>query len=173
MWTGCRAGITSTRSGRAGGWQGSLQRPSPPDGSGALQASSPPGNGRRRSRETLLSVRRTRTAKAIIDKLVSSCIDASREAIGAAEVKSVEDVYGREENLIVLSAESEEGLIELEKFLMQNFYLHKSVLQTTDKVKVWLGRLFAELCRNEKVHVLHLVHKKHSRSSQLNQLLQE
>ncbi len=90
---------------------------------------------------------RTRTAKAIIDKLVSDCIDTSKEKIAKANIKTVEDVYAKSENMISLSAQSEAKLAELEKFLSANFYRHKSLLQTSDKVKEWLGQLFERLCQ--------------------------
>jgi dGTPase len=97
------------------------------------------------------TIRRTRTAKAIIDKLVSDCIEASKEAIAGANIKTVEDVYARNENLIVLSAESEAELVELEKSLLANFYQHKSVTQITGKVKNWLAQLFERLCQKPEL----------------------
>jgi dGTPase len=93
------------------------------------------------------SIRRTRTAKTIIDTLVSDCIDASKKNLDKSNVRTINDVYGRRENLIVLSSEREGRLVELEEFLLQNFYQHKSLMQTADKVKKWLGRLFERLCQ--------------------------
>jgi dGTPase len=93
------------------------------------------------------SIRRTRTAKVIIDTLVSDCIDASKKNLAKHNVRTINDVYGRRENLIVLSSEREGQLTELEEFLLKNFYQHKSLLQTMDKVKKWLGQLFERLCR--------------------------
>jgi len=97
------------------------------------------------------TIRRTRTAKAIIDKLVSDCIEASRKTLAEANVKTVDDVYASGENLIVLSAESGAELIELEKFLLQSFYRHKSLLETADKVRIWLGQLFERLCQKPQL----------------------
>jgi dGTPase len=96
-------------------------------------------------------IRSTRTAKAIIDKLVSDCIGASRENIVAANIKTVDDVYSTSKNLIVLSAESEAELVELEKFLLANFYLHKEVLKTANQVEKWLSRLFEKLCNKPEL----------------------
>jgi dGTPase len=93
------------------------------------------------------SIRRTRTAKTIIDTLVSDCIDASKKNLDKSSVRIIFDVYGRRENLIVLSSEREGRLVELEEFLLHKFYQHKSLLQTAGKVKKWLGRLFEQLCR--------------------------
>ncbi len=92
------------------------------------------------------AVRRTRTAKAIIEKLVSDCIDASKKVLEEAQVKTVDDVYGRSENLIVLSAESEKELAELEDFLLRNFYMHESLVKTANDVKKWLGQIFEAIC---------------------------
>jgi len=98
------------------------------------------------------AIRRTRTAKAIIDKLVSDCIDASRENLIEHNTRTVADVYSTSKNLIVLSAENEKQLLELEKFLLENFYQHNSLIQTAEKVRKWLGRLFERLC--QKPHLM-------------------
>jgi dGTPase len=92
------------------------------------------------------TIRRTRTAKAIIDMLVSDCLKTSKKMLAEANVKSLSDVYVSSENLIAISAESEVKLAELEEFLMQNFYSHKSLLQTSDKIRIWLEKLFNRLC---------------------------
>jgi len=98
------------------------------------------------------TIRRTRTAKAIIDMLVSDCIETSKKTINEIRDTShesritVDEVCSRGENLIVLSAENEKRLMELENFLMEKFYLHKSVIQAADKIKEWLSRLFEKFC---------------------------
>jgi dGTPase len=97
------------------------------------------------------TIRRTRTAKAIIDKLVSDCIDASKRTLTEAKVETLGDVYTTSDNLIVLSAESDAELTELEGFLMQNFYMHESLTQTAERVKNWLERLFERLCREPEL----------------------
>ena len=97
------------------------------------------------------TIRRTRTAKAIINKLVSDCIEASKKTLAERGVKTVGDVYATGENLIVLSPESAAELAELEKFLMQNFYMHKSLIETANKVRTWLGQLFERLCRKPEL----------------------
>jgi dGTPase len=98
-----------------------------------------------------LTIRRTRTAKAIIDKLVSDCLDASKRTLAETKPETVNEVYARSENLIVLSTDSEAELAELEGFLMQNFYLHESLIQTAEKVKTWLEQLFERLCREPEL----------------------
>ena len=97
------------------------------------------------------SIRNTRTAKAIIDTLVSDCIDASKKTIALTNVKKLNDVYGTSENLIVLSAKEAASLAELEKFLLQNLYLHKSIIQTADKITKRLSRLFEKLCQKPQL----------------------
>jgi len=91
------------------------------------------------------TILRTRTAKTIIDRLVSDCIYKSRQTLAKAGIKTVEDVYAKSENLIVLSSDSDARLAELEEFLLHNFYMHKSLLQSSGKVKDWLDRLFERL----------------------------
>ena len=93
------------------------------------------------------TIRRTRTAKAVIDRLVGDCLETSREILAETKPETVEDVYARGENLIVLSAERQAELSELEEFLFQNFYRHETLIQTADKVKTWLEQLFTNLCR--------------------------
>jgi dGTPase len=97
------------------------------------------------------TILRTRTAKAIIDRLVSGCIDASKKAIARANIKTVEDVYSAKGNLIVFSDESDAKLVELEKFLLENFYQHKSLTQTAERVEDWLEQLFEKLCRRPQL----------------------
>jgi dGTPase len=97
-----------------------------------------------------MAVMRTRTAKTIIDMLVSDCIETSRKTIKAAGVNAIEDVYINEANLIVLSKENDSRLGQLEKFLLANFYSHKTLIQTTGKIKEWLDKLFEKLCKNQR-----------------------
>jgi dGTPase len=93
------------------------------------------------------TILRTRIAKNIIDWLVGDCIDTSKANISKAGIKTTDDVYAKSENLITLSAYSEDRLAELEEFLFTNFYQHKSLLQTSGKVKDWLGQLLERLCQ--------------------------
>jgi dGTPase len=97
------------------------------------------------------TIRRTRTAKAIIDKLVGDCIDQSIDAIAAADLHKPSDVYECSENVIMLSSESLSGLKELEGFLMKYFYKSESVMQVMGKVKAWLGDLFDALRRDPQL----------------------
>jgi len=102
-------------------------------------------------RSPMDSIRRTRTAKTIIDRLVSDCIDESEKTIAEGSIETVNEVYRHSENLIVLSAESNAKLIELEKFLLENFYQHESLIQTGQKVKKWLQLLFEKLCQKPEL----------------------
>jgi dGTPase len=97
------------------------------------------------------TIRRTRTAKAIIDKLVGDCLDASKKILAKTNPTTLEEIYAADANLIMLPAESDAELAELEKFLLQNFYHHESLLETAEKVKVWLRRLFERLCDEPKL----------------------
>jgi dGTPase len=93
------------------------------------------------------TVKKTRTAKAIIDMLVSDCIDTSKKTIAGVTLKTVDEVYRHSENLIALSTENNTKLTALEKFLLQNFYRHKSVTQTAKQIENWLEQLFEKFCR--------------------------
>ena len=97
------------------------------------------------------TVRKTRTAKAIIDMLVSDCIDTSKKTIAGVNLKTVDEVYRHSENLIAILAENNVKLSALEKFLLQNFYQHKSVTQTEKQVENWLEQLFEKFCRRQEL----------------------
>jgi dGTPase len=97
------------------------------------------------------TIRRTRTAKAILDKLVSDCLDASKRTLAETDPKTADEVCGRSENLIVLSAQRDAELAELEEFLMQNFYMHETLRQTAGKVKDWLEQLFEKLSQEPEL----------------------
>jgi dGTPase len=96
-------------------------------------------------------IRRTRTAKAIIDILVGECIEQSRQEIRKAKIKTLDDIYGRRECLIILPEKSNTQLEELEQFLLANFYQHPSLLAVAKQVEKWLTRLFRHLCDNPKL----------------------
>ncbi|MHC4619805.1 MAG: deoxyguanosinetriphosphate triphosphohydrolase [Planctomycetota bacterium] len=92
------------------------------------------------------TIRRTRTAKAVIDRLVSDAIEASRQALDTAGVKTLEQVCAAGRILIVLSEQSERRLAELEKFLLENFYRHELLKEAAGRARVLLERLFESLC---------------------------
>jgi len=92
------------------------------------------------------TIRRTRTAKAIIDRLVGDCVEASNEALSQRNIKTVDDVYSTDGDLITLSPESAGKVAQLEGFLLENFYRHATLARTAEKVKRWLGDIFARLC---------------------------
>jgi dGTPase len=96
-------------------------------------------------------VRRTRTAKAIIDILVGECIEQSSKAILQAKIKTLEDIFSRRECLIVLPKESGEKLKELERFLLVNFYQHPSLRETAKQVEQWLTKLFNHFCKKPQL----------------------
>ncbi|MDD5459798.1 MAG: hypothetical protein PHF37_10455, partial [Phycisphaerae bacterium] len=96
-------------------------------------------------------IRRTRTAKAIMDCLISDCIETSRKVIANSDIKSVEDIYKKSENLICLSKEKETSLARLEDFLLNNFYLHDELQKNAAKIKNWLGDLFKILCEKPEL----------------------
>ncbi len=97
------------------------------------------------------TIRRTRTAKSIIDKLVGDCIDTSKKTLKTKNIRTLAEVCGKRENLIVLSTEEQNKLAELEAFLLQSFYRHESLLKTAAKVKCWLEQLFEKLCQKPEL----------------------
>ena len=91
-------------------------------------------------------VRRIRTAKSIIDILVSDCIDSSTKAIKNSNVKSPAEVYSRDELLVRLSIHAEKNLEQLEKFLFDNMYTHDVLCNANSQVVEWLTAAFEKLC---------------------------
>jgi dGTPase len=94
------------------------------------------------------TIRRTRTAKAITDRLVSDCIDHSRRMIAEAGIRTACDACNRAQDLVVLSPESDRLLADLEGFLHANFYRHERLLAAAQKTRAWLAELFEQLCRD-------------------------
>ncbi len=93
------------------------------------------------------TIRRTRVAKTIIDRLVSDCIDHSREKITEAGVRTAQEVCDRADNLIALSPQYDRWLADLEQFLLANLYHHERLLEAAAKVRHWLPELFGQFCR--------------------------
>jgi dGTPase len=93
------------------------------------------------------TIRRTRVAKTIIDRLVSDCIDHSRENIARAGVQTAREVCDTADDLIALSPQYDRWLADLEQFLLRNFYHHERLLEAAEKVRHWLPELFGQLCR--------------------------
>ncbi len=94
------------------------------------------------------TIRRTRTAKAITDQLVSDCIDNSRRLITEADIRTAYDACRRAEDLISLSPESDRQLVDLERFLHANFYRHEKLLAAAERTRAWLAELFERLGRD-------------------------
>ncbi len=95
-------------------------------------------------------IRRTRTAKAIINILVGDCIETSRSNLVAENVKAPDEVYYKDKNLITLSQQSHNQLSRLEKLLFENLYMHNSV-KAEDQVRNWLSALFGRLCKEPRI----------------------
>ncbi|HIJ67016.1 MAG TPA: dNTP triphosphohydrolase [Planctomycetes bacterium] len=92
------------------------------------------------------AVRNTRTAKTIIDMLVSDCLQASKKAVGQADIRSVKDVYKAGDKLIRLSSVAGADLACLEEFLFKNMYMHKSLQSINKEVGKWMTGVFEKFC---------------------------
>ncbi len=93
-------------------------------------------------------VRRTRTAKAMIDCLVSDCIDSSAHTIETSGVKTAADVCNLPQKLIMLSSDAVAGLAGLEKFLLENLYCHDTLLEANKRIENWMTSVFEKLCKD-------------------------
>jgi dGTPase len=92
-------------------------------------------------------VLRTRTAKAIIDILVSDCIETSGKAIEESKIKTIDDVYGSRKDFVMFSRQNEVKLQRLEEFLLHNFYMNPSVTMDAGNIRTEMEKLFEKLCR--------------------------
>ncbi|MHC5074953.1 MAG: deoxyguanosinetriphosphate triphosphohydrolase [Planctomycetota bacterium] len=97
------------------------------------------------------SVQKTRTAKSMIDILVSDCIYTSAAAIAELQPKTCRDVYNAGRDLICLSKENEARLREIELFLLEKLYQHESFTQTQEKINQHLKQLFERLLQQPKL----------------------
>lgn len=98
-----------------------------------------------------ITLGRIRTAKSVIDILVSDAIAASRQAIEDSNVQSLQDVYSCPGPLIRISDQSDAKLKVLEKFLLNNMYLHSSLLETAKKIDKWLTELYAKIVHDPQI----------------------
>ncbi len=94
------------------------------------------------------TIRRTRTAKTITDRLVSGCIDNSRRQITDSGIRTAAEACTRADDLVSLSSESDRLLADLERFLRANFYGHERLREAAQRAKGWLAELFEQLCRD-------------------------
>ena len=97
------------------------------------------------------TTRWTRTAKAVIDILVSDCIEASKKTLARSDIKALEDVYTADKTLVILSSAAYRSLVELEKFLLENMYNHSLLKKVNSKVRVWLGKVFEKFCKQPEL----------------------
>ncbi len=93
-------------------------------------------------------IRRTRTAKAILDRLAIDAIEASREALEAAKIGSLEEVYRYAKPLIVFREETLAEVEELESFLRRHLYSHPELKRVEAQVEEWMTELFERLCQD-------------------------
>jgi dGTPase len=87
-------------------------------------------------------IRSVRTAKAIIDILVSDCINTTTKNLRDNNIQTIADIYNHKNNLAALSETGEKNLRELEAFLLKNFYMSDQVTSHTDQIRSWLNQLF-------------------------------
>ena len=97
------------------------------------------------------TLKRIRTAKAVIDILVTDAIETSKSAISQANIKSLEDVYNHPAPLIGISRASDIKLSVLENFLLNNMYLHDTLRQTANNIEQWLTELFEKITADPEI----------------------
>ena len=93
-------------------------------------------------------LRNIRVSKTMLEVLVSDLITESQKRIKAASPASVEDVYKQGGYLIGISDKFDEMLRELERFLMEQFYLSDVVAGQKVKAKEILSGVFETLVKS-------------------------
>jgi dGTPase len=93
-------------------------------------------------------IRRTRTSKAILDFLVSDCIESSKNKIASAHINSPQQVCNTPDKFVVLGADAQRKLEQLEQFLMQNLYQNPLLLSAGADIGRWINSAFEKLCKN-------------------------
>ena len=96
-------------------------------------------------------IKRTRTAKAIIEILVSDCIETSAGAIDSAQIESVDQVTSNARDLVSISPENDKRLSQLEGFLLRDFYMNPEIKKNVEKIELSLENLFTRLCGNRNL----------------------
>ncbi len=95
--------------------------------------------------------RSIRTAKAIIDILATDCINSSSKNIEKSQIKMQKEIFSYKKTLVGLSPDYDKKLKQLEEFLFGNLYMHKQVIETSEKTKVWLEKLFYKICEKPEL----------------------
>jgi dGTPase len=92
-------------------------------------------------------IRRTRTAKAVIDILVTDCIKKSRNNIADEKIKRLEDIYSAKKRIINLTDDADKKLAQLESFLLHKMYHSDKLSKAAEKSRADMKELFGRLCR--------------------------
>lgn len=103
--------------------------------------------------ETILggAVKYIRVAKIIIDMLVGGCIEISKKNIKDWRIDSLSQILEKQDNLIILSNDADQGLCELEKFLYKNMYENPAVKEVSSQAKDWLTKVFNKFRNNPEL----------------------
>jgi dGTPase len=86
--------------------------------------------------------------RALIDRLVTDLVTASRERIEAAAPASIDDVRRAGSLLIGLSAAEAEGQLTLKQFLRRELYAHPHVEKMTRRAHATITDLFAAFSKD-------------------------
>jgi dGTPase len=89
------------------------------------------------------SVRRSQTLISLIDRLVTDLLEASAERLERSGVASPKAAREWPEPLIAPSVRVGEQVLELKRFLLEEFYRHPRVVRMTQKAEGTLAQLFA------------------------------
>lgn len=87
-------------------------------------------------------IKRTRIAKTIINFLVGDLLRTSLDNIKAKNIHTLDDVLSCQEYLITLSCDADASLRELEKFLLNEFYMSQQLQPASEMAKKCLTLLY-------------------------------
>ena len=75
----------------------------------------------------------------------SDVIETGKANLKNANIQELGQVLSHPKALVNISDRGDAALQELEAFLMQKMYLHPTLKDTADKVRLWLSKLFEYL----------------------------
>ena len=94
------------------------------------------------------TIRRTRTAKTITDRLVSDCIETSRRKIAEAGIRTARDACNRADDLIASPRRATGNWRNSSDSCSRTSTITSALLEAAAHTRRWLTELFEQLCRD-------------------------
>ncbi|AQQ69948.1 Deoxyguanosinetriphosphate triphosphohydrolase [Limihaloglobus sulfuriphilus] len=96
-------------------------------------------------------VKSSRIVKTMLDFLVGDLIETTYKNIENFNIKTLEDVYYAQEDVVGLSAATDSRLRDIEHFLMENLYMTSSMKTAVGEARECLEYIFARLVKEPEL----------------------